>query len=271
MLKFCFVLHILQENLNPQQAQGQTQPRTEKGTREHNSNDEVSSSLESDEDFGWVSYFLTLKGNEFFCQIDDEYITDNFNLTGLANQVTYYDYALDLITDVDRGSERGRNVKKSGKGGGEKGGGKKKKKKRGNLSDEQQEMAENDAEVLYGLIHARFILTNRGLHAMVKNLCKKKKNKLICKLFVTHVQNTTLLCFIHYTYTKLEKYRHHEFGTCPRYHCNNQAILPCGITDQKQKAHVKLFCPRCEEIYKPRSTRHESLFGYYFLLILKKK
>ncbi len=67
----------------------------------HQSADELSSSFESDEDFGWVSYFLTLKGNEFFCQVDEDYITDNFNLTGLANQVPYYEYALDLITDVD--------------------------------------------------------------------------------------------------------------------------------------------------------------------------
>jgi len=165
--------------------------------------DDLSSSFETDEDFGWISYFLTLKGNEFFCQVDDDYIQDNFNLTGLANQVPYYEYALDLITDVDN-------------------------EERHELSDEHQEMVENDAEVLYALIHARYILTNRGLHAM------------------------------------LEKYRHHEFGTCPRYHCNRQAVLPTGITDQKGKAPVKLYCPRCEELYRPRSARHENIDGASF-------
>jgi len=109
---------------------------------------------------------------------------------------------LDLITDVDHD--------------------------RGDLSDEHQEMVENDAGVLYGLIHARYILTNRGLHAM------------------------------------LEKYRAHAFGTCPRYHCNSQAVLPCGITDQKGKASVKLYCPRCEEIYSPPSARHENVDGASF-------
>lgn len=166
-------------------------------------NDELSSSFDTDEDFGWVSYFLTLKGNELFCQVDDEYIQDKFNLTGLVNQVPYYEYALDLICDVEN-------------------------EERHELSDEHQEMVENDAEVLYGLIHARYILTNRGLHAM------------------------------------LEKYRHHEFGTCPRYHCNSQAVLPAGITDQKGKAPVKLYCPRCEELYRPRSARHENIDGACF-------
>jgi casein kinase II subunit beta len=98
----------------------------------------------------------------------------------------------------------------------------------GDMSDDVREMVETDAEILYGLIHARYILTNRGLHAM------------------------------------LEKYRHHEFGTCPRYYCNGQPVLPCGLTDTKGKASVKLFCPRCEEIYRPRSTRHENIDGAFF-------
>jgi casein kinase II subunit beta len=175
---------------------------TSAGFGDVGSHEDLSSSFESDGDIGWVSYFLTLKGNEFFCQVDEEYINDNFNLTGLATQVPYYEYALDLITDVDND--------------------------RGELSDEHQEMVENDAEVLYGLIHARYILTNRGLHAM------------------------------------LEKYRHHEFGTCPRYYCNQQAVLPAGVTDQKGRAAVKLFCPRCEEAYRPRSMRHENVDGAFF-------
>lgn len=44
-------------------------------------NDELSSSFDTDEDFGWVSYFLTLKGNELFCQVDDEYIQDKVSYT----------------------------------------------------------------------------------------------------------------------------------------------------------------------------------------------
>jgi casein kinase II subunit beta len=36
------------------------------------------------------------------------------------------------------------------------------------LSDQQQEVLEGAAEMLYGLIHARFIVTQRGLAAMVE-------------------------------------------------------------------------------------------------------
>ncbi len=44
--------------------------------------------------------FIYFKGNEFFCEIPEEYISDEFNLTGLSETLgTYYDYALDTILD----------------------------------------------------------------------------------------------------------------------------------------------------------------------------
>lgn len=47
----------------------------------------------------WVSWFLASKGNEYFCEIEEDYILDRFNLTGLATECANYQQALDLITD----------------------------------------------------------------------------------------------------------------------------------------------------------------------------
>jgi casein kinase II subunit beta len=102
---------------------------------------DISSDDQSDEEYAWISYFCGLKGNEFFCEVEVEFIQDNFNLTGLSAQVPYYEFALDVILDVESTDDH--------------------------LTEEQQEMIESEAEILFGLIHSRYILTKRGLHAMV--------------------------------------------------------------------------------------------------------
>jgi hypothetical protein len=47
----------------------------------------------------WISWFLSSKGNEYFCEVEEDYILDRFNLTGLNTEVANYQQALDLITD----------------------------------------------------------------------------------------------------------------------------------------------------------------------------
>lgn len=61
----------------------------------------------------------------------------------LCPQVPYYEYALDMILD----NEPPADVM---------------------LTDQQHEMLENAAEMLYGLIHARYVVTARGLTAMLE-------------------------------------------------------------------------------------------------------
>jgi casein kinase II subunit beta len=115
------------------------------GEEDENSEEsEESSDLSaSDEDSSWISWFCSLRGNEFFCEVEEDYIHDDFNLTGLSNQVPYYDDALDMVIDVES-------------------------PRVDSLTEEQQEMVESAAEMLYGLIHARYILTNKGMQKMVR-------------------------------------------------------------------------------------------------------
>ena len=83
--------------------------------------------------------FISSRGNEYFCEIDEDYLTDRFNLTGLNTDVQYYQYALDLVTDVfDL-----------------------------DCDDDMREQIEKSARHLYGLVHARYITTTRGLAKMV--------------------------------------------------------------------------------------------------------
>jgi len=156
-----------------------------------------------DEEITWIEWFCHLKGNEFFVEVDEDYIQDDFNLTGLSCQVPFYDYALNMILDSEIPDD---------------------------LEDDQRPMVETAAQMLYGLIHARFILTSRGMAAM------------------------------------LAKYNLSVFGLCPLSQCEavGQAVLPIGQHDILRSSATKVYCPGCKEIYFPRSQRLECLDGAYF-------
>ncbi|KAK2964140.1 putative Casein kinase II subunit beta [Blattamonas nauphoetae] len=96
------------------------------------------------------------------------------------------------------------------------------------LDNEVLGALETHAERLYKLIHQRFITTSRGLEMMAK------------------------------------KFVDGAFGLCPRFYCEHQHLLPMGQSDQPGKGCLKMYCPRCEDVYTPQLPQYRYTDGCAF-------
>lgn len=83
------------------------------------------------------------------------------------------------------------------------------------------------ATELYGLIHARYITTPEGLAIM------------------------------------RERYLAGRFGNCPRVMCEKQNVLPIAISEDLKIARVKVYCPRCKDIYSPKKKSADADGAYF--------
>ncbi len=55
-----------------------------------------------------------------------------------------------------------------------------------------------------------------------------------------------------------------DFGTCPLVQCGGQPVLPVGLKDDLGVDTVKIYCPKCSQVYHPppiRSSRTGNTSG----------
>jgi casein kinase II subunit beta len=83
------------------------------------------------------------------------------------------------------------------------------------------------ATELYGLVHARYIQSPTGLAIM------------------------------------REFFLSGRFGTCPRVLCERSGALPIGQSEELHHNRVKLYCPKCQEVYIPVN-KYSDIDGAYF-------
>ena len=51
----------------------------------------------------WISWFCSLPGHDYFCEVAEDFIEDDFNLTGLNAMVPFWKEAMEMVLDVEPG------------------------------------------------------------------------------------------------------------------------------------------------------------------------
>lgn len=52
----------------------------------------------------WISWFCSLPGHEYYCEVTEDFIEDDFNLTGLNSMVPFWKEAMEMVLDVEPGT-----------------------------------------------------------------------------------------------------------------------------------------------------------------------
>lgn len=114
--------------------------------------------------------------NTFFAEVDEDYILDRFNLTGLTSAGPHFQLAIDkIIMSEEQFFEETAAARKELAENME-------VDEVGDSSETPESKIKNEIQAsalhLYGLIHARYIITSQGLTKMVSfllfaNYCRK--------------------------------------------------------------------------------------------------
>ncbi len=88
----------MEDNMSDNDNLVQTQVDEETNVNDSNDNDAYNDYSEG----GWIQWFCQLEGNEFFVEIDEEFIMNGSNLVGISKQVNNFRYNIRDKQIIDR-------------------------------------------------------------------------------------------------------------------------------------------------------------------------
>jgi casein kinase II subunit beta len=141
----------------------------------------------------WVDWFLTQPEAELFIRVNERFIALEADNPENRMKVRHFDEALGIL--------RGRKEEKTSR-------------------------YDQDARLLYGLVHRQYLSTEDGIAKMVA----RQKAGL--------------------------------FPGCPRTLCKRFTCVPCAGTEEFHQKNVKMFCPNCTDVYEYES--QVPIDGYFF-------
>lgn len=148
----------------------------------------------------WIKKFLAEEKNKYFIEIDADWIKDKFNHTDLLSDLTQ-----DLSDKYLPCHYKGMRMIVD-------------------IPGEYSKIHTESASFFYGLLHARYVLTNAGINRL------------------------------------LAKYDQGLYGSCPKLECDSN-LLPIGEDGFPGFSKLKLYCPACDDIFKSDSELDSAYFG----------
>lgn len=145
----------------------------------------------------WLATFLQEPRNKYLVLVDEEFMLNSFNLAGMKTKIDHFNAAYEVL-------------------------------RRSAVPDVEREAVLHEAEVLYGMLHQRFILTRPGMQLM------------------------------------FEKWQQGDFPKCPRVNCRAAEGLPYGLSEEWSRGTVKVFCPGCADVYAIDDPDVRGLDGAFF-------
>ena len=130
----------------------------------------------------WIDLFLKTQQGHLFVYVNEDFIRENASNPVISGQFPDIQRILNLILSKD-------------------------------IEEITPDELQKEAEIVYGIIHQKFLLTEQGRLLMI------------------------------------ERQKSGNFPKCPRVFCRDFTCVPYGTTNELKKDAVKMFCPNCTDVY----------------------